>query len=265
MAYNISKTQIDKLGYRLRKGNITEVDLRLLDDYRRSFSKGYEFVVGAVRNELRLEPTGRPAKSTTSISEKLLRESIRLTQIQDIAGCRLIVAGVLEQDDVVNELTNLFSDSVVSDRRTNPSNGYRAVHVIVRIDEHLVEIQVRTSLQHVWAELSEKLSDVFDPAIKYGGGDESLRELLARWSGVVEKEEGVERILARAQRRLGNGILQTGSDRSDETNLSELEADIVKQEKDRVKRRTLNLAAMRRAMENFAKVREQGGKDVIPN
>jgi hypothetical protein len=41
----ISKTQIDRLGDRLRKGNITDEDLRLLDEYRRSFSGAYETVV----------------------------------------------------------------------------------------------------------------------------------------------------------------------------------------------------------------------------
>jgi hypothetical protein len=35
MASEISKTQIDRLGDRLKKGNITEADLRLLDSYRR--------------------------------------------------------------------------------------------------------------------------------------------------------------------------------------------------------------------------------------
>src|SRR5205807_6624672 len=60
MANNLSKTQIDKLGDRLRGGNITEEDLRMLDEYRRSFSEAYEFVVGAIRSELALAPTGRP-------------------------------------------------------------------------------------------------------------------------------------------------------------------------------------------------------------
>jgi hypothetical protein len=45
----LSKTQIDKLGERLRKGNVTEDDLRLLDEYRLSFSEAYEFVVGNPR------------------------------------------------------------------------------------------------------------------------------------------------------------------------------------------------------------------------
>lgn len=34
----LSKTQIDRLGDRLRKGNIQQDDLRLLDIYRRSFT-----------------------------------------------------------------------------------------------------------------------------------------------------------------------------------------------------------------------------------
>ncbi len=80
MASEISKTQIDRLGDRLKKGNITEDDLRLLDEYRRSFTEAYETVVGVIRSEVTLEPTGRPAKSTSSISDKLRREHIRLTQ-----------------------------------------------------------------------------------------------------------------------------------------------------------------------------------------
>jgi hypothetical protein len=48
----ISKTQIDRLGDRLRTGEITEADLRLLDEYRRSFREAYDFVVIAIRDEL---------------------------------------------------------------------------------------------------------------------------------------------------------------------------------------------------------------------
>ena len=74
MSSEMSKSQIDRLGDRLKKGIISEDNLRLLDSYRRSFTEAYELVIGAIRTELALEPTGRPAKSTTSISEKLRRE-----------------------------------------------------------------------------------------------------------------------------------------------------------------------------------------------
>lgn len=192
MAREISKTQVDRLGDRLKKGNITEADLRLLDQYRRSFTPAYEIVVGTIRKDLALEPTGRPAKSTTSISEKLRRESIRLTQIQDIAGCRLTVTDIAEQDSVVQSLNNLFEKTIIVDRRQQPSHGYRAVHVIVSSLDKMIEIQVRTALQHLWAELSEKLSDIVDPAIKYGAGNEDLRTLLTASSNAISSIEALE-------------------------------------------------------------------------
>jgi putative GTP pyrophosphokinase len=191
----VTKTQIDRLGDRLKRGNVAEVDLRLLDLYRRSFAEAYEAVVGSIRQRLGLEPTGRPAKSTTSISEKLRRESIRLTQMQDIAGCRLLVSDVANQERVVEALSRLFDDVTIVDRRERPSYGYRAVHLIVISYGKVIEIQVRTSLQHLWAELSEKFSDVVDPAIKYGGGEERIRELLARTSNLVAMVELIEKQL----------------------------------------------------------------------
>jgi hypothetical protein len=95
-----SKSEIDRLGNRLKGGQPTDDDLNALAVYRRSFGESYETVVGAKRDVLRLEPTGRPAKSTTSLIGKLQRETIRLSQVQDIAGCRLIVRDLLEQDRV---------------------------------------------------------------------------------------------------------------------------------------------------------------------
>lgn len=196
MTQEMSKTQIDRLGDRLRKGNISEADLRLLDQYRLSFTVAYDIVVGSIRRELALEPTGRPAKSTTSISDKLRRESIRLTQIQDIAGCRLIVSDIAEQNNVVQSISDLFEHVNVVDRRPRPSHGYRAVHVIASCRGKVIEIQVRTSLQHLWAELSEKFSDVLDPAIKYGGGGELIQKLLTKLSELVDIDESIEVLLA---------------------------------------------------------------------
>src|SRR3990172_1801415 len=94
---HFSKTQIDRLGDRLREGSPTDSDLRLLDDYRRSFGEAYDLVIRTIREQLKLEPTGRPAKSTTSLIEKLQRESIRLSQVQDVAGRGVVVAAVVEQ------------------------------------------------------------------------------------------------------------------------------------------------------------------------
>lgn len=80
------------------------------------------------------------------------------------------------------------------DRREDPSHGYRAVHVIAEISGKPVEIQVRTSLQHLWAELSEKLSDHRDPAIKYGGGPHPWQLFLARVSDLFARKEEIDRL-----------------------------------------------------------------------
>jgi ppGpp synthetase/RelA/SpoT-type nucleotidyltranferase len=164
----------------------------MLDEYRRSFGEAHETVVAAIRDQLGLEPTGRPAKSTVSLVEKLHRESIRLVQVQDIAGCRIVVADVGEQERVVASLRGIFPQASVIDRRTAPSYGYRAVHIVAKISGKLVEIQVRTLLQHLWAEVSERLSDVLDPEIKYGGGDELIRKVLRTTSETVAKIENLE-------------------------------------------------------------------------
>ena len=187
---SFSKSRLDRLGDRLRADEITAEDLRLLDEYRRSFAEGYEHVAGIIRNELKLDPTGRPAKSTTSIRDKLRRESIRLSQIQDIAGCRIIVPDVIAQDEGVEALIDRLGDMKVFDRRAKPSHGYRAVHLIAQCGGRPIEIQVRSTLQHMWAELSEKIADVVDPALKYGGGPEEwLTELLRASENVATAED----------------------------------------------------------------------------
>ena len=177
------------MGDRLRKDTLSDSDLKSLDDYRRSFDKAYEVVVRTIRERLQLEPTGRPAKSTTSIIEKLHRESIRLSQMQDIAGCRIVVKDINKQEEVVGALREVFSKASIVDRRKRPGCGYRAVHVIVNSAGKLVEIQVRSLLQHLWAQFSERISDKVDPKIKYGGGKREIQQNLQAVSRIVRDVE----------------------------------------------------------------------------
>ena len=188
-----TKTQIDRLGERLKGGLHTEGDLRLLDDYRRSFREANEAVIRAI-SEIGEFPTVRRAKSTPSIVGKLRREkSMHLSQMQDIAGCRVVVANIVDQEQFVASLRTAFPEASVIDRRDKPSYGYRAVHIIAKIAGKPVEIQVRTALQHMWAELSEKSSDVLDPTIKYGGGAGSWRTFLLKMSQSVAAYEEFEK------------------------------------------------------------------------
>lgn len=190
---SISKKQVDRLGDRLRKGQVSDADLRLLDAYRQSFAEAYEQVVRAIRSATGIVATGRPAKTKFSIIEKLRREkTMHLTQMQDIAGCRVVVDGIQKQDQVVESLTRALRNVRVVDRRSEPSHGYRAVHLIAKVRDKLVEIQVRSELQDLWAQQSEIMSDTTDPRIKYGGGDRDAQELLStnsKWIAQIEEAE----------------------------------------------------------------------------
>jgi ppGpp synthetase/RelA/SpoT-type nucleotidyltranferase len=163
--------------------------------YRRSFGPSYQEVTSVLRERLRLEPTGR-TKSNISILQKLRREtSIRLSQMQDIEGCRIVLPDYEAQEVHVNGVIPvLFAETTVIDRRERPSHDYRAVHIVVSVDGRPVEIQVRTALQHLWAELSEKVADELnDPTVKYGGGSAQVRDVLARSSQRVAEIESLER------------------------------------------------------------------------
>jgi ppGpp synthetase/RelA/SpoT-type nucleotidyltranferase len=67
--------------------------------------------------------------------------------------------GLSEQDHLVSQIAGLFPGAKKVDRRKRPSHGYRAVHLIVSVERRVVEIQVRTAMQDLWAQAMERLAD----------------------------------------------------------------------------------------------------------
>ncbi len=112
--------------------------------------------------------------------------------MQDIAGCRVVVTGTAEQLALLGILTSLYPDAAVFDRRSKPSHGYRAIHVVVPHGARWVEIQVRTLLQQRWAEFSEKLADHFGAGLKYGNGNSVALNILAKLSDRIRDVEELE-------------------------------------------------------------------------
>ncbi len=79
-------------------------------------------------------------------------------------------------------------------------HGYSAVHVIVFPEGAPVEIQVRTSWQHEWAELFEKLADLIGRGIRYGEPPENVpgtgTPLDENWEALVATALNVAEIIA---------------------------------------------------------------------
>jgi ppGpp synthetase/RelA/SpoT-type nucleotidyltranferase len=174
MELPISRTAFNRLGERLAASDdISDEDYALLE----RCLAAYDDVKDAVRSrlaELGYEASAR-TKTTSTLVDKLRREKgAKLANVQDIAGCRITVEGTrLDQDAVVARISEAFAEArrqpKVIDRRERPSFGYRAVHVVVFVDGLPVEIQIRTQLQNLWAQLTERLGDVWGRAIRYGG------------------------------------------------------------------------------------------------
>jgi putative GTP pyrophosphokinase len=189
-----SKNAIDRLGDRLRV-LVTPDDLRMLDEYCNSFGKAFEVVLRQIYITHGFEVSRRRSKSKIAIVDKLKRESIRLSQMQDIAGCRIVVPDMAHQNALLEKLVVSFSKVEISDRREKPSHGYRAVHLLVPIENRCIEIQIRTQLQQLWAELSEKLADKFGIAVKYGGGVEGVQQQLKSLSKAIYFMEVIEPVV----------------------------------------------------------------------
>jgi ppGpp synthetase/RelA/SpoT-type nucleotidyltranferase len=168
----LSRSQIDKLGRRLRRAgpnNVSDEDLDLLEAVLAAHGTVLATAQLRLAKTLGLPVTSR-TKTTGTLVEKLQRSpNMALSRMQDIAGARLVAEmNRTDQDQLVARIVELFPGAEVKDRRAEPSYGYRAVHVIVAVDQRLVEIQVRTVLQDLWAQVVERLADRWGRGIRYG-------------------------------------------------------------------------------------------------
>ena len=185
-----SKSALDRAGRRLKESESPpDEDLNLYNAYRTSFAPHLrnlvKTIVSAINDAAEISMDTR-LKQPKSVIAKLRRHQTKLSTIEDIGGCRIIVETMLDARSVVDVLSDSLDVVRKRDYWDGLHDGYRACHLIARLSErHRVEIQVRTEIQNEWANLSEYLSHRVDPEVKYGGGPPTLRSDLDRlsWKG----------------------------------------------------------------------------------
>lgn len=162
---------MDKLGKRLAADDVaSDADLDLLLEVLTAYQAALDETQNRL-SHLGYSPTSR-TKTTSVLIDKLRREHSSLKSVQDIAGTRIICADRDEQDEIVEAVARCFTDGArpprVKDRRDEPSHGYRAVHVVVTVQNLPVEIQIRTERQDRWAQIVESMGDRWGRQIRYG-------------------------------------------------------------------------------------------------
>src|ERR1700728_4402203 len=184
-----TKGAINRLGDRLIASEApSESDLVELA----SVLSAYQEVLERAKEDLArlgLAATGR-VKTTATMVDKLRRtHGMELSRIQDLAGARVTVRGLKDQDAKRDAICKFYASqdcpTRVVDRRADPRFGYRAVHVIVTIDGMPVEIQIRTDLQDSWAQIVERLADQWGRGIRYGEDPENPESVIRSGDSLV--------------------------------------------------------------------------------
>jgi putative GTP pyrophosphokinase len=102
--------------------------------------------------------TQRLKKFATIISKLQRQPTMQLTQMVDIGGCRALFNDQSEVDQAVGRMQRNWGAKIVRVKNyvENPkATGYRAVHLHVRHSGRMIEVQLRTPIQDVWAKFVE--------------------------------------------------------------------------------------------------------------
>ena len=144
-------------------------------------------------------------KRLSSVALKLRRfDGLRLSQIQDIGGCRIVLKDVA----AVRALVSTYQRSDLKhplartdDYLDKPQlSGYRGVHMIYKYfsDKNdvynglKVEIQVRSQYQHAWATAVETVGTFLNQSLKSSIGEEDWLRFFSLMGTAIAFQEGTE-------------------------------------------------------------------------
>lgn len=155
-------------------------------------------------------------KRTDRIISKLLHfKTMRLSQMEDIGGCRVILPDLVQLRTFEQRLRDVWGQNLIerlgNDYIASPRDtGYRAVHLVVNRNGRLIEIQLRTPSQHRWAVLVEAHENQTGEMLKRGVGNTDTLELFKNLGTAfahIDSGTPIPPEVAAHLRRAGRGYL----------------------------------------------------------
>lgn len=210
-----NNSQVDAAGAFLAANDPTEVEdawelgpaYSVVDNFRSAHAFPLNTIQMALRHRVsEVDATGVVAqriKRLSSIEAKLRRfPRMRLSQMQDLGGCRAIVSSI----GLVDSLRDAWKRSRArhelvgeKDYIREPSvSGYRGRHLVYAYKSDRseifnglkLEIQLRTNLQHTWATAVETVGAFTGQALKSSRGTKSWLRFFALMSTEMAWKEG---------------------------------------------------------------------------
>lgn len=186
-----SKTKIDRAGLALAKNKYRDDEEyfeleEVFDEYRKAHLQPLSETTLELQHLLTNYGAqyyiAQRLKRKPQIIRKLNRLSVRLTQLQDIGGCRIIVQKNADVDRIHKYLVEkVKSQSVFTIDRTTDyrelgrdDTGYRSLHVLLKRGGVHLELQIRSRIQHYWSESIERTSVIYGYHLKESEGDKQV-------------------------------------------------------------------------------------------
>lgn len=144
-------------------------------------------------------------KRMASISQKLiLQPRMKLSQMQDLGGCRAIVANISIVRLIAGYYRNVSSIKHIpaswDDYIEKPkASGYRGMHLVYRYfsdkskkeyNGMKIELQIRSRYQHAWATAVETVGMFSGQALKSSLGSEEWKRFFSLMGSVIAQREG---------------------------------------------------------------------------
>lgn len=207
-----TKSEIDRAGQKVLGIDISNEErkecLKIIDNWRAAHAfPTNTFTINLKKNvkDIPGAVVVQRLKRLDTILDKLERfPSMKLSRMQDLGGCRVIVPTNKDVYSVIEKLRNSrirhiehnFKDYIET---PNPNTGYRGYHIIYRYNSDRktdynglqVEIQVRTQLQHLWATAVETIGLFTDNGLKFNKGSETWLRFFKLTSAVFSIEENL--------------------------------------------------------------------------
>lgn len=143
----------------------------------------------------------RRLKRTPSILAKLRRENgMKLDRIEDIGGCRIVVNNIQQVYHVRDAIVSGRTRNILKRERDyikQPKNsGYRGIHLVygyngskIQFSTHMIELQIRSKVQHSWATAVEVVGAFTGQALKASQGHEAWLNFFKLASSAFEDIE----------------------------------------------------------------------------
>ncbi|GAB5451847.1 MAG: RelA/SpoT domain-containing protein [Halioglobus sp.] len=142
-------------------------------------------------------------KRLASIRTKLeIHDSMKLTQMQDIGGCRSVLPSVTKVEKLFRyytETSQIKHELAKTDNyiAAPKRSGYRGIHLVYRYysdkksvyNGMKIEMQLRTRYQHAWATAVETVGTFVRQALKSSVGEETWLRFFALTSSEIALKE----------------------------------------------------------------------------